>query len=223
MMMLLRLEILCLLLFVSTATIANPGHLTPVDPYDDHNRVVFETLLADKSVMFGVLMKPSFKPEKAIFLSAKYQYDENGDVLFDDEDNPKNIEWYLEGTVAVKNIYYAAVEKNQKIRKLKRVKRLIIPIQKKDFDVIISAWQKVLKQTRYTDFRHSYSDGTNYIFFVYGMYGETHHPGSSAGIPEKMIKVFDNLWKFLESGDQGSVEYLEKAKEVSKEILTYGG
>ena len=218
MTMLLKLEILCLLLFVSASAIAKPGHLTPVDPYDDHNRAVFETLLADKSAVFGVLMKPSFKPESAIFLSAKYQYDESGDVLLDDEDNPKNIEWYLEGAIAKKNIYYAAVEKNRKIRKLKRGKRLSIPVQKKDFDVIISAWQKVLKRTRYTDFRHSYSDGTNYIFFVYGMYGEAHYPGSSAGVPEKMIKVFDNLWKYLESGEQSSVEYLEKAKEIAKEI-----
>ena len=107
------------LILFSGVTLACPGHLVPVDPFDrsGYNQAVYSSLVEGKGELFGIIEQPSFDAESAIYSVADYKYDKHGEPVWGESRLPKATGWYLELAVSDKNIYYEGMEEGKKPEK----------------------------------------------------------------------------------------------------------
>lgn len=209
------------LIFFSHMGWACPDHLLPIEPFDrtGYNQAVYASLLEKRRELFGFVERPSFEAESAIYSLADYEYDEHGEIEWAENGLPLANAWYLELAEANENIYYASAREGKKPSKTEKVKRTKVPISKQQYETLFYALNNLLIKTAYTNKSSSVLDGTSYMFFSSGRYGEVHSYCAKEFEAGNLLAIYRHLYNYIKSNGKEK-DVLNEAMHIAKQIAS---
>lgn len=204
--------------------ISNPDHLEPIDPYqydfDGYSQAVFSSLIGNARAELWMISRPSFSTEHAVMLIHEIKRANQDKDPFDPIILSEN--WLLQHVEAKKQIWRWKELKGGRsildIHETKEVKKFQNVVEKDFAGLIKSAWELVLKQTRYPEDASSGVDGTTFHFYCSPQYyGETWSP--SSGLPAMMVELGNKLGELAQAKEQAEKDRLIAACRLLAENI----
>ena len=189
---------------------ASDEHLVPVNPLSEYERYVNEKLLGAERRLYGLVERPSFEAENAVYATADFINDDQGELIYNEHDLPKAKAWFLESVVASENIWYGEYSSKEKSQKKISVSRSRVTITEQQFWGLQRALYSALAETRYSNEPTYIADGTRYTIFSSGRFGSMHSPMAEGKTPYKLTQLYISLKNYIESSGKNkeSLEYI---------------
>jgi hypothetical protein len=167
-----------------------------------------------------MISRPSFSPEYAVVLLHEVKYANRDKDPFDPKILSEN--WVLRYVEAKKKIYRLKELKGGRlsldIQKTKEVNKFQVAVDKDFAGLIKSAWEIVLKQTRYPEDEITGLDGTTFHFYCSPwFYGATWSP--SSGLHAMMVELGDKLGTLARAKEQAEKDTLMAACRLLAEKI----
>lgn len=159
-----------------------------------------------------MLVLPSFSPEYVVRLQG-------------DENNPWDVsaaqKVFLSYSIADKNIWESMPENNDKKKQQKvRVSNSTIEFPKALGTRVHKLWQRLLRQTHYTEEGNNVLDGTAYEFATWCVYGETCSPQERKS-PMLFIELGDSLIAYCKAAPAERPAAAKKIEEKATQLEKY--
>lgn len=200
----------------------NPNHLEPLPAYDPdgYNQAVFQSLIGDDPGELWMVAMPSFGPEYAVVLRHV--------VTYSNPEKPSartitSEEWIIERVEAKKQIWrWKEIDGGRMeldIHATKDVIRQHSVVSKEFASQMFSAWESVLRRTRYTDQDYRALDGVIFQFYCHhNFFGEVWTPRT--GIPSMLTELGLRLADVAKAGGEICPKLAAECIEIAKNIAT---
>ena len=199
---------------------SNPNHLVPLPAYDPdgYDQAVFQSLIGDDPGELWMIGKPSFDPEWAVILRHEVEYAKSDDPFGREIESEK---WVVERVEPKKQIWqWKEIEGGRSVLDIQVTKDVVrhrTEVTKEFASQIFSAWEAVLRRTRYPAEDYRGFDGATYEFYCrYNLFGEVWNPRT--GLPRMLNELGLHLADVATTTDEGRRNAIAKCVEAAKEI-----
>lgn len=200
---------------------SNPDHLEPIPPYefDGYSQAVFQSLVENnESVEAWMIVMPSFSPEYAVILRHLMKFSEPDDPF---DRKLESERWVVESVEARKQIWrWKEIEgggMKLDIKVTKELNRKRAEVTGEFAAAILSAWESVLRETRYPEMDHHGLDGTTYQFYRdHGLFGEIWSP--TTGPPRVLAELGHELGEVAQAAEGNRGKHMEKCLKLAQEL-----
>jgi len=201
---------------------SNPDHLEPIPAYDPdgYDQAVFRSLLGNQRAELWMIGKPSFSPEYVVILRHIQKFAESDDGFDRTVESEKWVVEYVEAKKQIwrwKDLEGGMMELDIKVTK--DLNRKSTEVSKEFAHIMHSAWESVLKKTRYPDADYRGLDGATYQFYSdYGLFGEIWTPFT--GTPRMITDLGHKLGEVAKADKKDRDRLLEECLKLAKELRT---
>ncbi len=199
---------------------SNPNHLEPMPAYDPdgYDQAVFRSLVGDDLGELWMIVKPSFNPEYAVIVRHEIEYAKSDDPF---DRRIESEKWVVERAEAKKQIWqWKDIGGGRSVLDIKVTKDVIrsrVEITKEFASQMFSAWQSVLRSTRYPDEDYRGLDGATFQFYCHhNLFGEVWTPRT--GLPRMLTDLGFQLAEVATATDEGRPDSIAKCVEIAKKI-----
>jgi len=199
---------------------SNPNHLEPMAAYDPdgYDQAVFQSLIGKDPGELWMIGRPSFGPEYAVILRHEVTY-ANSDEPFDRRITSEK--WVIERVEAKKQIWrWKELDGGRMeldIHPTKDVIRQRSEVTKDFASKMFSAWESVLRRTRYPDEDYRGLDGATFQFYChYNFFGEVWTPRT--GLPIMLTELGHHLGDVAKAGDEARPKLVTECVELATKI-----
>lgn len=199
---------------------SNPNHLEPMAAYDPdgYDQAVFKSLIGKDLGELWMIGRPSFGPEYAVILRHEVTYS-NPEEPFDRTISSEK--WVVERVEAKKQIWrWKDLEGGRMeldIHVTNEVIRQSSEVTKEFASTMFSAWESVLRRTRYPGEDDRGLDGVTFQFYChYNLFGEVWTPRT--GLPNMLADLGHRLADLAKAGDEARPTLVAECVEIAKKI-----
>ncbi len=198
---------------------SNPDQLEPIPAYDPdgYDQAVYRSLLGAEDADAWMIGKPSFSPEYAVILRHFNITDDPFDRKMESQ------RWVLEYVEAKKQIWrWKDLEGGRMeldIEVTRDLNEKSVEVAPEFAAAILSAWESVLRKTRYPEVDYRGLDGATYQFYSrYGLFGEIWTP--STGLPRMITDLGHELCAVAKADEKDRKKHTEKSLKLASAIRT---
>lgn len=198
-----------------------PDHLLPIPAYHPfgYDLAVFQSLVGYQSAELWMIGRPSFGPEYAVILRCIQKFADSENIFNRKVESEK---WVVEYVEAKKQIWRfkdreeGGMELDIKVTK--ELNRNSIEVSNGFADAMHSAWESVLKRTRYPDADYKGLDGITYQFYCRDeLFGEIWSPHT--GTPRMIADLGHKLGEAAKADKKVQAKLLKECLKLAEGLL----